>query len=185
LLSGLLLRSPAKVVDQLQRKPERKSLVAAKKPCCSDKKAQAACGAAAAVSQDKAEAGATEEGCPDVTGRDALMNFHKNMHPMHVAVKDGNYDSVRELLPALVDASKGVGEYKCQGYDKCTDACRANFDGKKGEFIESVDKLKEACKGKDNEVVESAFNVMHESYIAFANTCSHEMETEVKSEKTQ
>ena len=141
------------------------------KACCAGK-AKAECATTKTLSGDKA--GAKEDHvCPDVTERTALMNFHEAMHPMHVAYQENNFDQLREKLPTLMKTTKAVGEYKCDGYEKCSDPCRKNFDGKKGDLLESVNSLKEACKGKDNEKVTAAFDVMHEAYITFANTCAH------------
>ena len=140
------------------------------KACCAGKANAASASNAMSVDKAAAEAGHV---CPDVVGRTVLTNFHENMHPMHMAVKESNFDQLREKLPALVEASKAVADYKCDGYEKCSDACRKNFDGKKGELLESVNNLKEACKGQDNEKVAAAFDVMHEAYISFASTCAH------------
>lgn len=139
------------------------------KACCPGGKMKAGC-ATKTLSGDKAEGG---HKCPDVTERTALMNFHEAMHPMHVAYQESNFDQLREKLPTLMETTKAVGEYKCDGYEKCSDPCRKNFDGKKGDLLESVNSLKEACKGKNNEKVTAAFDVMHEAYISFANTCTH------------
>jgi hypothetical protein len=49
--------------------------------------------------------------------------------------------------------------------------------------------LAEACKGKDNEIITSNFDVMHEAYISFANCCVHPEKTgkveKVKKEKAE
>lgn len=144
--------------------------------CCAKGQTQASATLAAANTGDKEESADPAETkdhvCPDVSNRNSLKTFHEAMHPMHMALGEGDFDALRKGLPVLVDASKGVTDYKCDGYDKCSDTCRKNFDGKKAEFLESVDGLKKACKGKDNEKVTGAFNVMHEAYIVFANTCA-------------
>ena len=147
------------------------------KACCAGKHA-----AAAATMSDEAAGAKAGHVCPDVSERTALMNFHEAMHPMHMAAQASDFDGLREKLPTLVEASKAVGDYKCAGYEKCTDICRTNFDGKKGELLESVNNLKEACKGQDNEKVAEKFNTMHEAYITFANACV-DPETEKTEEK--
>ncbi len=142
---------------------------AAKAKACCAGKSKADCGAKA-LSGEKAEGG---HKCPDVSEQAALMNFHEAMHPMHMALQESNFDLLREKLPVLIKTTKAVGDYKCDGYEKCSDPCRKNFDGKKGDLLESVNSLKEACKGKDNEKVTAAFDIMHEAYISFANICVH------------
>jgi len=156
-----------------------KADAAASKACCPGKTGASCAGKT--MSGEKADVKAEgDKVCPDVTDRSALMNFHEAMHPMHVAVKESNFDVLREKLPTLVDATKGVGDYKCAGYENCSDACRKVFDGNKGALMQSVENLKEACKGKDNEKVTLAFDIMHEAYITFANTCSHDEEEPVE-----
>jgi hypothetical protein len=148
------------------------------KACCAAK-AKAAASVTLSDEEGKEESAHV---CPDVSGRVALKNFHHAMHPMHMALGESDFDGLREKLPALVEATKAVGEYKCDGYEKCSEPCRKDFDGRKAELLESVDKLEEACKGKDNEIVTASFDVMHEAYITFANTCVHPEEE--KAEET-
>lgn len=126
------------------------------------------------LSGDNSEEIAKEDlACPDVGDRAALQGFHESMHPMHMALSEGNYDAVREGLPSLLKASEGVNKFKCEGYENCPKDQRKAFDSNKKELLSAVKDLKKACKGKDNEKVTASFDKMHEAYITFANTCSH------------
>ncbi len=142
-------------VDKLSDKGAQKSL------SCSSKGSHAAKNLAGEKSH-----------CPDVSSRAALDGFHESMHPMHVALNEKDFDSIREKLPSLIKASKNVSDYKCASSDKCSDSCLDTFKNRRAGLIESVEKLKVACKGKDNELVTASFDGMHEAYITFANTCS-------------
>lgn len=116
--------------------------------------------------------GEKSHACPDVSSNAALEGFHESMHPMHVALGEKDFDTIREKLPNLITASKSVADYKCASYDKCSDASRKTCDSMKTDLIDSVEQLKLACKGGDNELVAVSFDGMHEAYITFANTCS-------------
>jgi hypothetical protein len=152
----------------------------AKKTGCCASKAEAQGTGASAYSDDEKEQAAHV--CPDVTGRTALQEFHEAMHPMHMALGAEDFEKFDECLPTLMKASKRLVDYKCDGYEKCPESCRKNFDGKKAELIQAVDQLSEACKGKDKERITADFDVMHEAYITFANTCV-KPETEKAEEK--
>jgi hypothetical protein len=153
---------------------------AAKKACAAAKTKAGCCASKAnaasvqKITAEKAEETVKEDHtCPDVGSRAALQGFHETMHPLHMALGEENYDAVREGLPGLLKATRAVSEYKCEGYDKCSEECRKTFDSRKGELVDAVNGLKKACKGKDNEKVTASFDKMHEAYITFANTCSH------------
>lgn len=149
----------------------RKACAAAKtKAGCSAKKAEAASVQNLQKSDEEAKAGHI---CPDVGDKAALQEFHESMHPMHIAMGEQNYDAVREGLPSLLNASKTVDKYKCEGHDKCSRECRKTFDKRKKELLNAVKDLKKACKGKNDEKVTASFDKMHEAYITFANSCSH------------
>lgn len=154
------------------------------KACCSSKQAQAACAAkAVSVSQDKEKK--EDHVCPDVTTRSALMEFHDAMHPMHQALGESDYVLLRNGLSELEKTVDGVKAYKCDGYDQCSKDCRKNFDGNKKKLLNAVKDLKKACKGKDDSKVADKFNVMHEAYITFANTCVHPEKPESQGQSTQ
>ena len=126
----------------------------------------------------KADAHSGEESkakqhCPDVSGRADLKGFHEAMHPMHMALMGENFEELHECLPELLKASKALADYKCEGYEKCSETCKKGFDGKKAEFLESIDNLAKACKGEDSEKITANFDVMHDAYITFANCCVH------------
>gem|GEM_PF-3337587 len=150
------------------------------KSCCANKGAQASC--AKMMSQDK---GASKEGCPDVTGRAALTEFHTAMHSMHQALGANDFVALREGLPQLLKTTDGVKDYKCDGNSQCSKECRKDFDNKKSALLKSVKDLKKACKGNDDQKVADKFNVMHEAYIAFAGVCSPKEGAEGSSERTQ
>ncbi|UCE64965.1 MAG: hypothetical protein JSU85_08750 [Candidatus Zixiibacteriota bacterium] len=151
----------------------------AAKKACAAAKTKAGCSAKKAemVSvrnlQESDEKTKKDHICPDAGGRAALQVFHESMHPLHMALSEQNYDTVREGLPGLLEASKALDKYKCEGYDKCSRECRKTFDSRKKELMKAVRDLKKACKGKDNEKMTASFDKMHEAYITFANTCSH------------
>ena len=150
---------------------------AAKKAGCPMSKAEAD-----ALSEKESK---TEHVCPDVSGKAKLNQFHEAMHPMHVAVMEEDFDEFNERLPNLLKASEALADYKCHGYEKCSEPCRKDFDGKKAELIEAVDDLKEVCKGKDNEKITVNFDVMHEAYITFANTCVYPEKAKAEKEKAE
>lgn len=154
------------------------------KSCCAGKQMKAGT-AAKTVSVSQEDAKEAEQGCPDVSTRTALMDFHEAMHPMHVALGASDFSLMREGLSDLVKASKGVKAYKCDGYEQCSKECRKNFDGKKKALLNAVNDLKKACKGKDDQKVADKFDVMHEAYITFANACVHEEKPEGRSERSQ
>lgn len=160
--------------------------------CCPKKKAEGDVKASAAkktghctrtkgLSDEETKAG---HHCPDVSGRADLKGFHEAMHPMHMALMGEDFEGLHKCLPSLLKASAALVDYKCEGYEKCSEPCKKSFDGKKAEFLESIDMLAEACKGKDNEKITSNFDVMHEAYISFASTCVHAEKAE-KIEKAE
>lgn len=155
---------------------DEKGCSEAAKKACAAAKTKAGCLAkknqTASVEQPK-ETAETGHACPDVGDRAALRDFHESMHPLHMALSEHNYDAVREGLPGLLEASKAVDKYRCEGYDRCSKECRKTFDSRKKELLNAVKDLKKACKGKDDEKVTASFDKMHEAYITFANTCSH------------
>ncbi len=154
----------------------------AKKAGCPMSKARAETTEADATSEEESK---TEHVCPDVGGKAKLNQFHEAMHPMHVALNEEDFDEFNECLPNLLKASQALADYKCHGYEKCSETCRKNFDGKKAELIEAVDDLKEVCKGKDNEKITANFDVMHEAYITFANVCVHPEKAKAEKEKAE
>jgi hypothetical protein len=125
-----------------------------------------------------------EGACPDVSDRSQLETFHELMHPMHMALEDQDYATIRTGMPKLAEASKGVAAYKCPASDKCSPDCVKKFDEKKAMFLKSVDELNAACKTDDNAKVDATFGVMHEAYVGFASMCAHPTATE-KIEKTE
>ncbi len=154
--------------------------------CCSKKKAEGDVKASAAKKAGqctRAKGLSDEESkgkhhCPDVSERAALNEFHEAMHPMHAALNEKDFEGLNECLPNLLKASETLIDYKCEGYEKCSDPRKKDFDGRKAELIEAVDGLKEVCKGKDQEKMTANFDVMHEAYITFANVCVHPEGTE-------
>lgn len=166
-----------------ERCGEKKSASAHKSEYCG-KKAEAQASAATSLSDEEAKE-KTKHVCPDVSGKTRLNEFHEAMHPMHVAVMDEDFEELRKCLPNLLKASEAVADYKCHGYEKCSEACKKNFDGKKAELIEAVDHLSEACKGKDTEKITANFDIMHEAYITFANVCVHPEKAKLEKEKVE
>jgi hypothetical protein len=143
----------------------------AKKAGCCASKAQVKGTAATALSDEEKEE--KVHVCPDVIGKTALEEFHQAMHPMHLALGEENFEEFSQGLPKLMNATENLADYKCDGYEKCSEACRKNFDGKKADLIQSVDRVSEACISRDREKMTANFDVMHEAYITFANTCAH------------
>lgn len=170
--------------DGCGKAAKKASAAAGTKSCCaakaktasieklSDKDAQKSLSCSGKNSHASKSLSGEKSHCPDVSSRAALEGFHESMHPMHVALGEKDFDTIREKLPSLIKASKNVSDYKCASSDKCSDPCRKTFDGRKADLIDSVEQLKLACKGKDNELVTASFDGMHEAYITFANTCS-------------
>lgn len=155
--------------------------------CCAGGKMKASCAQAMAAQvksegSEKVDAGHV---CPDVTGRTALMEFHEAMHPMHMALGASDFNTLREGLPQLLEASKEVKDYKCAGYENCPKDARKNFDGRRSDLMKAVKNLKKACKGKDDEKVAEKFNIMHEAYIALANACVRDDGSGGEAEKMQ
>ena len=168
----------------------------AKKSCCPSKakgdgeaKEASTDGEAKKVECPHSAKAATAEGevkaeghvCPEVKERAALKEFHNAMHPMHVALGEENFAGVKEGMPKLMATTEGISKFSCEGYDKCSDACRANFDGNKTALIDAVKVLAKTCKGDDNEMVNKQFETMHEAYITLAKTCVHEEKPAVES----
>lgn len=126
-----------------------------------------------------------EKGCPEVGEKTALNSFHENMHPMHVALEEAKYAEIREMYPKLNESSKGIADYKCDNWDKCSEECKKDFETKKAGLIKSIDELGVACKSEDNAKIDAAFGVMHEAYIGFASKCAHEKPAETKEAKIE
>ena len=87
----------------------------------------AGCAHAAKVEETVAGKEHADHVCPDVKDRAALNDFHTAMHPMHVALSDEDYAAIRAGYPKLMATTKAVNAYNCDGYDKCSDACRTNL----------------------------------------------------------
>jgi hypothetical protein len=128
------------------------------------------------------EAKIAEGSCPDVTGKTSLNNFHELMHPMHMALQDGNYAEIRSSMPKLQAASEGVATYKCPMDDKCSPECKAKFEAKKTSLLKSVKTLNLACQGSDDKMIDESFGAMHAAYIDFAGMCNPKAEGEKKVE---
>ena len=144
--------------------------------------------AKAAVKADAKVAGemkVAESGCPDVTGKDQVQAFHENMHPMHVALEESKYAEIREMYPRLKESSKGIADYKCPAWDKCSDECKKDFETKKAGLLTAVDNLGEACKGEDNAGIDATFGVMHDAYMQFASKCAHAEKPKAEDAKTE
>jgi hypothetical protein len=122
--------------------------------------------------------------CPDVSGKSELMNFHKTMHPMHMAFNDGKYDEMRALFPKLDEASKGLASYKCPMGDKCPPDCKKNFEISKAALLRSVANLRETMKGTDNKKLGDSYMTMHEAYVKFGSLCQPAKETTTKEVKS-
>lgn len=131
------------------------------------------------------EAKIPEGSCPEVGEHNALNAFHECMHPMHAALEESKYAEMRELYPKLKEASKGLVDYKCAMWDKCSQECKKDFETKKAGLLKSVDDLGESCKGEDNAKIEAAFAVMHDAYITFASKCAPAKPAETKAEETK
>jgi hypothetical protein len=120
------------------------------------------------------------EVCPDVKVHANLSTFHEALHPMHVALKDGNFDEMRKDFTALEAAAPGIETAQCPMTDKCPPDCKKAFESKKANLLKSIDEVGIACKGADNKKLEDSFNVMHEAYVDFASMCKQEMPAETK-----
>ena len=166
-----------------ERCGEKKSASAHKSEYC-PRKAEVQASADASLS-DKEAKGKTKHVCPNVSGKTRLNEFHEAMHPMHVALMGEDFEELHKCLPGLLKASEALVDYKCDGYEKCSEPCKKSFDGKKAEFLESIDMLAEACKGKDNEKITANFDVMHEAYITFANCCVHPEKAKAEKQKAE
>jgi len=147
--------------------------IAATAPAAATAETPATSVQAPAAGETSAPTKVAEGSCPDVAGRNALLAFHENMHPMHVALEEGNYAEIRNLLPKLVESSKGVANYECAMGSKCPPECLKDFGAKKAGLLKAVDELTMACNSDDNAKVDATFGVMHEAYTQFASKCTH------------
>jgi hypothetical protein len=124
-----------------------------------------------------------EGSCPDVSGKNELMNFHETMSPMHMAYEKNDYAEIKNRMPKMMEAAKKLVDYKCPTEAKCTPECLKNFEGKKDVLLRAVEMLEVACKGNDNQKIGAAFESVHSSFVDFGSFCSQKAKTtDMKSE---
>jgi hypothetical protein len=124
-----------------------------------------------------------EGSCPDVSGKNELMNFHETMSPMHMAYEKNDYAEIKNRMPKMMEAAKKLVDYKCPTEAKCTPECLKSFEGKKDVLLRAVEGLEVACQGDDNQKIGAAFESVHSSFVDFGSFCSQKAKTtDTKSE---
>ena len=112
----------------------------------------------------KPSAGHTESGhdCPTLSQCKDLIEFHDTMHPLHLALSEGQFQVIRDGFPKLAEKADAVKAMKC---DKSCVTDVEKFEKIRLTLLESVDELGTACKTDDDENLTRAFDKMHASYV--------------------
>lgn len=134
---------------------------------------------------DKISVKIPEGSCPDVSGKNELMNFHEAMSPMHIAYEKNDYAEIKNRMPKMMEAAKKLVDYNCPTETKCTPECLKNFEGKKDVLLRAVEMLEVACKSDDNQKIGAAFESVHSSYIDFASFCNPKTKDAAKKTETK
>ncbi len=122
----------------------------------------------AAVRKSGYEAEAAEShGCPLVGDR-AVDDFHKVLHKMHTAVRDGKESMLKDYLPemkakrdALVRAFGQMAKHAGTKAERKSAGAR---EAMAATLSRSVDALDSAVNGKARPAVEKAFEKVHEDF---------------------
>lgn len=122
----------------------------------------------AAVKRSGYEAEAAEShGCP-LVGHRAVDDFHKVLHKMHTAVRDGKASMLKDYLPemkakrdALVRAFGQMAKHA--GTEAEGESARAR-EAMAATLSRSVDALDSAVNGKARPAVDKAFEKVHEDF---------------------
>jgi copper chaperone CopZ len=104
--------------------------------------------------------------CPTISKCQELIDFHEAMHPLHMALSDGDYETIRAGYADLQAKAEAVRKMKCD--ETCVKDVKA-FEKKRQEFLDCVAKLGKACQGKNDAELSAAFDNMHDAYIEMGN----------------
>lgn len=122
----------------------------------------------AAVRKSGYEAEAAEShGCPLVGDR-AVDDFHKVLHKMHTAVRDGRESVLKDYLPEM----KAKRDALVKAFGEMAKHARTEAERKSAKAREtmavtlsrSVDALDSAVNGKARPAVDKAFEKVHEDF---------------------
>lgn len=122
----------------------------------------------AAVRKSGYEAEAAEShGCPLVGDR-AVDDFHKVLHKMHTAVRDGRESVLKDYLPEM----KAKRDALVRAFGQMAKHARSEAERKSAKAREtmaatlsrSVDALNTAVNGKARPAVDKAFEKVHEDF---------------------
>ena len=132
-----------------------------------------ACGshgqAKASISDHETNAGHKDHACPTITKCKELIEFHDTMHPLHIALMAGDYQSIRQGYHQLAERAKAVEHMKCD--DKCVKKDVRDFEKKRKELLKQVDKFGQACQDDDDRKLTKAFDKMHDAYAELGSMC--------------
>jgi hypothetical protein len=120
-------------------------------------------GDAKAEAETKSEATA----CSGKLQSSELMQFHEAMHPMALAIgfegeAKPDLAKFRTLYPAMKEKVDALAAIPVD--DKIATDPKA-FTEKRAELAKNVSELGIACQGKDDAVINPAFQKVHESYV--------------------
>jgi copper chaperone len=133
-----------------------------------EKKMEAKPDHAVAMSHDDCVA-VDGKACPTGTLKcKEITAFHEAMHPLHIAVDQGDYAKVRQGFAGLEARAQAVKTMKC---DKTCTPDMNKFEAKRQEFLKQVDSLGQACQGNDDAMLAMEFNKMHDAYVDMAGCC--------------
>lgn len=116
----------------------------------------------ATLSSKKAEHLDVGHACPTITQCKELIDFHEAMHPLHMALSDGNFDLIRSDYTTLADKADAVKMMKCD--ESCVTDVR-QFEKLRKNLLKHVNNLGKACKSDNNEKLATAFDKMHGAYV--------------------
>lgn len=104
--------------------------------------------------------------CPTIKQCKELIEFHRAMHPMHLALSKKDYQAVCDGYLKLAEKAEAVKKMVCD--EKYVKDAKA-FEEKRTVLLKTVAELGEACKAKDDKKLTKAFDRMHEAYIELGN----------------
>jgi copper chaperone CopZ len=104
--------------------------------------------------------------CPTIKECKELIEFHKAMHPMHMALAEKNYEAVCNGYQKLAEKAEAI---KMMVSDEKHVKDAKAFEEKRNILLKTVVELGDVCKAKDDKKLTEAFDRMHEAYIELGN----------------
>jgi hypothetical protein len=144
-------------------KAEAQTATSAHKECEHHKTEVKTASATHEAHEEHAEHHEEGDGCTHGIKTNCIENFHTSMAAAcHEHIPQGNYAEARELVPAMVKASKEIADY----YPGCTYGKSINeqFKAKRDIFLKRVADMEEAAKGDDDKAFKLAFDKMHSAF---------------------